>query len=241
MQSGSCRLSEGQGGQARVPQPEKQRCHRKSVLINCNELYLGMRLISVLLLTGLILVAGCTGIGETPVPGTGQPVTGAKNSTLKGAAWTMYADELSGFRMQYPTEWDYALADVVDPQKNLISTNVYFKPYTADDIVLSISARNGSLSANRSIETQVADEIASLNASGLPFTIVERSNLTISTYPAAKLVYRVEDQGIPYLTGYVFIDAGSHRYILYSRLADNQTSRYKPSVDQAIASFRITG
>jgi uncharacterized protein YceK len=200
-----------------------------------------MRLISVLLLTGLILVAGCTGIRETPASGTGQPATGAANSTYNGTAWTTYADELSGFRMQYPTDWDYALADVVDPQKNLISTNVYFKPYTADDIVLSVSVRNGSHSANRSVETQVTDEIASLNTSGHPFRIVERSNLTISTYPAAKLVYREEDQGIPYLTGFVFIDAGSHRYILYSRLADIQTSRYKPSVDQAIASFRVTG
>jgi hypothetical protein len=200
-----------------------------------------MRLISVLLLTGLILVAGCTGIRETPVSGTGQPATGAADSTYNGTTWTTYADELTGFHMQYPTDWDYALADVVDPQKNLISTNVYFKPYTADDIVLSISARNGSLSANQSIETQVTGEIASLNASGNPFTIVERSNLTISTNPAAKLVYREEGQGIPYLTEYVFIDGGSHRYILYSRLADNQTSRYKPSVDQAIASFRISG
>lgn len=217
------------------------RFYLKSGFNNRSEVYIRMRLICVLLLAGLVLVAGCTGIREPPASTAGQPVTGAAISPDNGSAWTTYADELSGFRIQYPTTWDYALADVVDPQKNLISTNVYFKPYTADDIVLSISARNGSLSSNRSIETQVTDEIASLNASGHPFTIVERSNLTVSGFPAAKLVYREEDQGIPYLTGYMFIDAGSHRYILYSRLADNQTSRYKPSVDQAIASFGITG
>ena len=208
---------------------------------NCNELYIGMRLITVLLLTGLILAAGCIGAPEPPASVTGEPAAGAVNASSTGTTLTTYADENTGFRIQYPADWDYALADMVDQQKNLISTNVYFKPYTAEDIVLSISVRNGSIATGRSIESQVSDEIASLNATGHPFTIVERSNLTISTYPAAKLVYREEDQGIPYVTGYVFVDAGSHHYILYSRLADNQTSRYKPSVDQAIASFRITG
>jgi hypothetical protein len=195
-----------------------------------------MRLIIVLLLTGLILLAGCTGAPESPVSGNGR-----SNTPNNGTAWTTYADEAAGFSIQYPADWDYALADVVDQQKNLISTNIYFKPFTAEDIVLSISVRNGSLTANRSIENQVTDEIASLNAAGHPFTITERSNLSISTYPAAKLVYQEEDQGIPYVTEYVFLDAGDHRYIFYSRLADNQTSRYKPSVDKAIASFRVTG
>jgi hypothetical protein len=200
-----------------------------------------MRLITVLLLTGLILAAGCTGAPESRASGTGQPAVGAGNTSSSGTAWTIYADETAGFSLQYPADWDYAQADMVDQLNNLISTNVYFKPYTAENIVLSVTARNGSLTAGRSVESLVINEISSLNATGHPFTIIERSNLTISTYPAVKLVIREEEQGIPYMTQYMFVNTGSHRYILYSRLPDNQTSLHKPSVDQAIASFRVTG
>jgi PsbP-like protein len=200
-----------------------------------------MRLIVVLILTGCILLTGCTTTRDNPVCGTEKPGDGSGSSLQTGTEWTTYADNATGFLIRYPVDWDYALADMVDEKKNLISTNVYFKPYTADGIVLSISARNGSLAANRSVEMQVKDEIASLDASGHPFTIVGQSNLTISNYPAAELAIREEDQGIRYYTRYLFVDAENQQYVLYSKLPDNQTSRYKPLVDQAIASFQITG
>lgn len=193
--------------------------------------YLDMRLIiAILLVAGVVLLTGCMGVQEKTQPGT---------SGITARVWTTYSDNITGFSIDHPVEWDYALTDVLDQQNNTLSTNVYFKPFTADDIVLSVNVRNGSFITSKSVVDMVSDEIAALNTTAHNGTVLEQSSTTVGAYPAAKFVYRDEENGVPYIASYLFVNTGEHRYVLYSRLPENKTVLYQPLIEETESSLKI--
>lgn len=198
-----------------------------------------MRLIIIMLLAGMVLLAGCTGSDQPSQPGPQQPAGSGAQSTA-GRIWANYADKEMDFSIQYPVEWDYALTDVADSANNTLSRNVFFKPFTADDIVLAINVRNGSFVTSKSVVDMVSDEIEALNNTAVNGTVLDRSSTTVDVFPAAELVYRDEENGVPFIARYVFINTGNHRYTLYSRIAENKTAMYQPLIEEAITTLRIT-
>lgn len=189
----------------------------------------------------LVLLAGCIGNptiqNSTPTQSptlTGPPAT-------SGISFSTYTDAATGWSIQYPADWDYALSDVMaSDNTTLLSTNAYFKPYTSDRILLAVSVQEPLLRGEQTIDMMAEEQLNSVTGGNATVTVLENSNITVSSYPARKLEYIVSDQNMTALDQFVFVATPDHSYILISELLGNQVALYKPTVDHMISSFRIS-
>lgn len=99
---------------------------------------------------------------------------------------------------------------------------------------------NPLLRGKDTIDMVAEDQLISATGTDATVNIVENSNITVSSYPARKLVYIRSDQNTTALDQYIFVITPDHNYILVSELAGDQAALYKPTIDYMISSFRIS-
>jgi hypothetical protein len=200
-----------------------------------------MKCIMITGVVALVLLAGCVGNPTIPNSTATQspPLTGPP--TIPGVSFATYTDTATGWSIQYPADWDYALSDVMaSDNKTLLLTNAYFKPYTSDRILLAVTVQEPILRGEQTIDMMAVEQLNSVNGGNGTVTVLENSNINVSSYPARKLEYIVSDQNMTALDQFVFVSTPDHTYILISELFGDQAALYKPTVDHMISSFHIS-
>jgi hypothetical protein len=200
--------------------------------------------VKCIMITGvvaLVLLAGCVGNPAIPNSTPTQSPTLTGPPTTPGISFATYTDAATGWSIQYPADWDYALSDVMaSDNTTLLLTNAYFKPYNSDRILLAVSVQEPILREGQTIDMMAEEQLNSVTGGNATVTVLENSNITVSSYPARKLEYIVSDQNMTALDQFVFVATPDHTYILISELLGDQVALYKPTVDHMISSFHIS-